>query len=254
MTETLEVIESDLAIPGVRALTTTRRGGVSEAPFDALNLGDHVGDDKLAVERNRVLIREHLGIPEPHWLRQVHGTRAVEAGRQALPEADAQWTDTPDIPIAILSADCLPVVLAAQDGSCIGVAHAGWRGLAAGVIEALIAAMPLSGSALSAWLGPAISADWYQVGAEVREQFLAHQGESAAAGFGPASDAPGFWMANLSQLAHAILEREGVQSVSGGTFCTAADPGRFYSHRRDGAQSGRMATLAWLTDTPHTPT
>ena len=246
MTDTLEVIESDLAIPGIRALTTTRRGGVSRAPFNSLNLGDHVGDGLRAVRRNRALIREHLGIPEPCWLRQVHGTHVVRAGRQDVPEADAQWTDAPGRPLAILSADCLPVVLAAQDGSCIGVAHAGWRGLAAGVIEALMAAMPVSGGSLSAWMGPAISAGRYRVGSEVREQFLAHQGQEAAAGFTPISDASGFWMANLSQLARAILEREGVQSVSGGALCTAGDAGRFYSHRRDGAESGRMATLAWL--------
>lgn len=245
MPDTLEVIESDLAIPGIRALTTTRRGGVSRAPFNSLNLGDHVGDDLRAVRRNRALIREHLGISEPCWLRQVHGTHVVRAGRQDVPEADAQWTDAPGRPLAILSADCLPVVLAAQDGSCIGVAHAGWRGLAAGVIEALMAAMPVSGGSLSAWMGPAISAGRYRVGGEVREQFLAHQGQEAAAGFTPISDAPGFWMANLSQLARAILEREGVQNVSGGALCTAGDAGRFYSHRRDGAESGRMATLAW---------
>jgi len=245
-------IEADWpAPPGVRALTTLRYGpGVSPPPFDAFNLGNrHAadGDDPARVERNRALLVEHARLPSPPcWLRQVHGTRVLRFDAPAAdePEADAAVTGVPGVVLAILTADCLPVVLCDADGSEIGAAHAGWRGLAAGVLEATVAAMDAEPESLQAWLGPAAGPASYEVGADVRDAFVADDAGAAAA-FVPTR--PGHWRVDLYALARRRLQRAGLRAgrIHGGGFDTIADADRFFSHRRD-ARTGRMATLVWI--------
>lgn len=229
--------------PGVVAGTTLRRGGFSLGPYESLNLGAHVGDDARAVARNRALIRESCEWPaEPGWLRQVHGTRAIRAlPESGTAEADGAFTDRPGMVCAVLTADCLPVVLAAEDGSRVGVAHAGWRGLSEGVIEATVAAMGVPGSQLTAWLGPAISQAAFEVGAEVREAFVS---KHAAATSCFTANARGRWQADLYGLARLRLGECGVASVGGGGRCTFGEARDFFSYRRDG-DCGRMATFVF---------
>lgn len=228
----------------VRALTTSREGGVSIGPYRSLNLATHVGDEPAAVARNRALLRETLHLPaEPAWLEQVHGADVLELNGEPPPRpADAAFTRRPGIVLAVLTADCLPVVLAAADGSVVAVAHAGWRGLAAGVIPAVVRAAGIAPARLRAWLGPAIGPEVYEVGAEVRAAFVAADSRSDAAF---AATRPGHWHCDLYALARRQLAAAGVTAVSGGEWCTYADAARFFSYRRDG-QCGRMATLAWL--------
>ncbi|MDX1697006.1 MAG: peptidoglycan editing factor PgeF, partial [Thiohalobacterales bacterium] len=177
------------APPGVRAVTTTRNHGVSTGPFRSMNPADHVGDDPAAVRENRARLASQLGLPsEPAWLRQVHGTRVVDAAGAAMStEADASWTDRGGVVCAVLTADCLPVLLCDREARCVAAIHAGWRGLAAGVIEATVAALPTGDTELLAWLGPAIGAGAFTVGEEVREAFVAHDpGAREAFSPGPA--------------------------------------------------------------------
>jgi YfiH family protein len=231
------------APPGVRALTTTRHGlGVSRPPFDDLDLGLRNGDDVAAVAENRTQLEVALRLPSPpRWLRQVHGTTvAIEPGEDE-PEADATVTTTPGTVLAILTADCLPVVFAAKDGSDIAIAHAGWRGLAAGVLEATIAAMGTPARELVAWMGPAAGPAAYEIGAEVFEAFVSRDPRAEAA-FAPTR--PDHWNVDLHALAKQRLADVGVTGVHGGGLCTISDP-RFFSHRRD-QRTGRMATLAWI--------
>ena len=234
------------AVSRVHASFTLRTGGVSRAPFEAFNLGAHVGDEPAAVAQNRVLLRQQLSLPrEPLWLEQVHGTEVVDADRlgaaRGPPRADGALTRQCGTVLAVLVADCLPVLFAARDGSAVAVAHAGWRGLAAGVLESTVAALAGSG-ALQAWLGPAISAEHFEVGEEVRAAFLAHD-PAAAAAFAP--NARGRWQCDLQALARARLEALGVESVHADASCCFAQRHRFYSYRRDGV-TGRMAALIWL--------
>ena len=233
------------APPGVRAVTSLRSGeGVSLAPFDRLNLGMNCGDDPAAVLENRRRLAAWLQLPsEPRWLRQVHGTGVLRfgAGRAEQPEADAAVTAEPGVVLAILTADCLPVVFSARDGSELGAAHAGWRGLAAGVLEATVAAMRTPPGDLMAWLGPAAGPLNYEIGEEVRAAFVGPD-PGAAAAF--VATRPGHWRVDLYALARRRLAAVGVTNVHGGGLCTIGDPGRFFSHRRDG-RSGRLATLAW---------
>jgi YfiH family protein len=224
----------------VRACVSTRVGGVSAEPYASLNLGDHVGDAPAAVAENRrrFAIAAGLAAP-PRWLRQVHGVRVVRA--EAGGEADACWTDTPGVPCAVLTADCLPVLFAARDGRCVAAAHAGWRGLANGVLEATLAALPVPAGEVIAWLGPAIGPAAFEVGGEVREAFLTAAAADAAA-FVPHGMK---WHADLFALARARLQRAGVASIHGGGLCTVARGERWFSHRRDGV-SGRMASAVWI--------
>ncbi|MBY4596579.1 peptidoglycan editing factor PgeF [bacterium BD-1] len=237
------------APPGVRALTTLRGGeGASAPPFDRFNLGLRCGDDPDAARENRRRLAEWLALPSPpRWLDQVHGTavhRALPGPAPAQePQADASVTDAPGVVLAVLTADCLPVVLAARDGSEVGVAHAGWRGLAAGVLEATVAAMHARPSELVAWLGPAAGPQAYEIGAEVREAFVADDAGAAAAF---EATRPGHWRVDLYALARRRLAAVGVSAVHGGGRCTISEPASFFSHRRDG-RSGRLATLAWCT-------
>jgi len=226
----------------VGALASTRAGGVSVGAYSGLNLAAHVGDAPLSVAANRRLIATDLP-GEPLWLNQVHGTRvAIAETARAGVTADACVARTPNLVLAVLHADCLPVLLCADDASVVAVAHAGWRGLAAGVLERTVAAMELPGARLSAWLGVAISQQAYEVGPEVRAAFVDGD-HCAAAAFSPG--APGRWQCDLQALARLQLARLGVCRVFGGGYCSYADRQSFYSHRRDGV-TGRMATLIWL--------
>jgi YfiH family protein len=251
---------------GVRALSTFRSGGVSAAPYASLNLGDHVGDASAAVALNRRRLVAEAGLPgEPVWLSQVHGTAvtdldavadlaaAVDADVRAdaptdvgaprrLGPADAAFTRRRGRVCAILTADCLPIVLASDSGDLIAAAHAGWRGLAGGVIEATVRALQVAPERLVAWLGPAIGPRHFEVGAEVREALLASDAGAQAA-FAP--NARGRFMADLGKLAHRRLAALGVGRIFGGGHCTYADGDRYFSHRRDGV-TGRQATLIWL--------
>lgn len=225
----------------VRAVTTTRRGGCSRPPFDDFNLADHVGDAADTVAKNRAILRERLALPsEPAWLTQVHGRRVVEAGGPA--RADAAFTCHAGVVCAVLTADCLPVLLCDRAGSCVAAAHAGWRGLAAGVLEATVAALPVATAELLAWLGPAIGPQAFAVGEDVRAAFVGPDPDSAAA-FRAAG--PGRWYADLYRLAGLRLRALGVGGVYGGGECTFHDRERFYSYRRDGT-CGRMASLIWI--------
>ncbi|MEF3192889.1 MAG: peptidoglycan editing factor PgeF [Halothiobacillaceae bacterium] len=241
---TLPLIVPDwTAPPGVRAVVTTRVGGVSKAPYDSLNLATHVGDDPSAVAENRRLLREALRLPaEPLWLDQVHGIDVCDASRPAAAcRADAAYVDRPGVVLAVLTADCLPVLLASLDGREIGVAHAGWRGLADGVLEALLDCFSAPPEKIVAWLGPAIGPTAFEVGDEVRAAFLAHA-PGAARAFVPTRS--GHWLTNLYLLARQRLAARGIHAVWGGVLCTTSDPARFYSYRRDGV-TGRMASLIW---------
>ena len=235
------------APPNVRAFTTLRHGaGLSAPPFDSFNLGARCGDDPQAVSANREELIRHFALPStPRWLRQVHGTTVIVEPADDEPTADAAITATPGVVLAILTADCLPVLFCADDGSEVGIAHAGWRGLAAGVLENTIAAMQTPPDNLLAWLGPAAGPDAYEVGEDVRDAFVSRD-RAAQAMFIPTR--PGHWRINLYGLAILRLMDAGMprMSIHGGDLCTISDPQRFYSHRRDGI-TGRMATLAWRT-------
>jgi len=234
------------APPRVHAVTTTRTGGVSTGPWTSMNPADHVGDSGSAVAANRQRLVTQLSLPaEPCWLTQVHGIRVVDAadGLETV-AADAVIAGAPGSVCAVLTADCLPVLLCDRSGREVAAAHAGWRGLAAGVLEQTVARMQAPGQELLAWLGPAISAAAYVVGEEVRTAFI-EQDALAAAAFRPATD--GSWHADLYTLARRRLDSCGVTAVYGGNFCTCSDRERFFSYRRDGT-TGRMASLVWLQE------
>ncbi len=238
----------------VRALSALRIGGASAPPYASLNLGAHVGDDATAVAENRRALRDAAGLPaEPAWLEQVHGTHVVNLDSQ-VPSgpADAAVTRQPGRVCAILTADCLPVLLANDAGDRVGAAHAGWRGLAAGVIEATVNALGGPPGELSAWLGPAIGTRHFEVGAEVREEFLrrAGAGDTAAVDAAFVPNARGRYTADLYALARGRLRRLGVERIYGGGECTYTDDARYYSYRRDG-RTGRQATLIWLEAPSH---
>jgi len=232
------------APPRVRAVSTTRLGGVSAGPYAGLNLGDHVGDAPVAVAANRAALARWLDLPaSPAWLRQMHGTRVVAAGHVSAPlEADASVARGPGVVCAVMTADCLPVLFCDRAGGCVAAAHAGWRGLVAGVLEATVDALPAPASGLMAWLGPAIGPQRFEVGADLRAVFVGQDPGNAAA-FAPVPG--GRWRADLYRLAENRLRLKGVTEVYGGGFCTHTDAQRFYSYRRD-RTTGRMASLIWL--------
>jgi len=232
----------------VRALTTIRAGGHSRAPFDGLNLGLGIGDDATAVRANRALLHARAGLPSaPLWLHQVHGSRVVHAasGVARAARADACVARAPNQVCAVLTADCLPILLCDRAGTRIAAAHAGWRGLAAGVVEATVTALATRPAELLAWIGPAISGDAYEVGNAVRELFLA---QDPATTHAFTRNQRGRWQCDLVELARRRLTRLGVAFVGGGNWCTAGDPARFFSYRRDRI-TGRMATLIWIDGT-----
>ena len=226
----------------VRALQTLRTGGCSPAPWNSFNLGNHVGDSSALVAANRAMLRERLPA-EPFWLQQVHGIAAVNADFEAnLLEADAAIGRLPGSVCAVMTADCLPVLLCDRAGTVVAAAHAGWRGLAAGVLEATIKKMDVPASDLLAWLGPAIGPKCFEVGDEVRATFV-DKNPSATLAFD--AKPSGKWLADIYTLARQRLQAAGVNSISGGDFCTFTEAERFFSYRRDGV-TGRMASLIWL--------
>jgi len=231
-------------IPGVKALTTVRRGGVSAAPLDSLNFGTAVGDAPEALAENRRRLAVAAGLPaEPRWLRQVHGTTVADLDVLLQPgSADAAIARLPGVVCALLTADCLPVLLAQKDGSAVGAAHAGWRGLAAGVLESTVEALGVPPESLCAWLGPAIGPAHFEVGGEVRAAFLL---TDPAAERDFVENARGRWQCDLYALARRRLQKLGVSDIFGGEHCTFSETDRFYSHRRDAGRTGRMATLIW---------
>lgn len=244
MSEPLELLVPDWPVPkSVRAAMTTRRGGFSTGPYASFNLASHVGDDPRSVAANRQRLREALALPsDPRWLDQVHGRRVANLAGPVAESTDAAVSFEPGPVAAVLTADCLPVFLANHAGTRVGLAHAGWRGLLAGVIEETIKAMATQPTELIAWLGPAIGAAAFEVGSEVRRMFVATDPESAAefrAGRGQK------YLLDLPGLARRRLADAGVGAVHGGDLCTFSDPARFFSYRRDG-QTGRMAALIWL--------
>lgn len=227
----------------VRTCVTTRAGGVSQAPYDSFNLAAHVEDDPAAVAKNRQRLVSQLGC-RPAWLQQVHGIAVAQADPEAVVEADASWTATPGIAATVMTADCLPVLFCDRAGSRVAAAHAGWRGLANGVLEATLEALAIDADDTLVWLGPAIGPQAFEVGAEVREAFVSQHAQAAGA-FMPSQNA-GRFMADIYQLARIRLAARGVTAVYGGGFCTVSDS-RFYSYRR-AAQTGRFASLIWLAD------
>ncbi len=238
------LLRPDWDLPaGVGALLTTRAGGRSVGPFASFNLGGHVGDDPLAVAANRARLRSFLPA-EPLWLNQVHGAAVADAdGSEGVPEADAALARISRCVCAVLTADCLPVLLCDDDASVVAAAHAGWRGLVAGVLENTVREMGVPPHRLRAWLGPAIGPEVFEVGDEVRVAFVAADPDAAKAFV--ARPVAGKWLADLFVLARRRLVAAGVTRISGGGMCTVSAPQRFYSYRRDGV-TGRFASMVWL--------
>lgn len=227
----------------VRALSTTRCGGHGTGAYRGLNLADHVGDDAGIVAANRRWLRETANLPaEPGWLTQVHGDRCILLESAVNRVADASVTVSSGFVCAVLTADCLPVLICDMEGSVVAAVHAGWRGLAAGVLESSVRRLGVPGRSLLAWLGPAIGPQAFEVGDEVRAVFVAQDATSAVA-FAPRRE--GKWLCDLYALARQRLRKMGVEQLYGGDECTLNDPQRFFSFRRDG-MTGRMASLIWL--------
>lgn len=236
------------APPNVSAIQTTRKGGCSLPPYESFNLGSHVGDDPMRVEHNRNMLNEWLP-SEPVWLEQVHGTQVVFAETAGCrPVADACVTKTKNAVCVVMTADCLPVLLCDQGGTVVAAVHAGWRGLADGVIESAVKSMAVAPRELIAWLGPAIGPEAFEVGPEVRDIFTRQ--DAAAAQFFSAMpntkpEDAGKSRADLFGLARLRLHQLEVDRIYGGGWCTYQNPDLFFSYRRDG-QTGRMATMIWM--------
>jgi len=226
---------------GIKACVTTRTGGVSVAPFDSFNLGDHVEDEPDAVAQNRSKLTALLHT-QPAWLKQVHGIDVVQASPDQVMQADASWSKTPGVACTIMTADCLPALFCNRQGTQVAAAHAGWRGLAAGVLEASVDSFAQAPSEILVWLGPAIGPQAFEVGPEVREAFMATHPETAEA-FVPSANA-GKFLADIYLLARLRLAAHGVTAVYGGGLSTYNDE-RFFSYRR-GARTGRFASLVWI--------
>lgn len=228
--------------PGVHAASTTRLGGASVGTYGGFNLGDHVGDDPRAVAANRATLMQALALPSPPaWLTQVHGCAVAGPDDPPGIPADARYADQPGRVCAVLTADCLPLLLCSDDGREVAAVHCGWRGLAAGIVARAVARFVAPVSAISAWLGPAIGPVAFEVGAEVRQAFV--DVDAGAAACFVAGD-QGRWLADLFDIARRALAAAGVRRIHGGGVCTMSDPRRFYSYRRD-HRTGRMASLVW---------
>ncbi len=247
MTTERPVIEPDWPAPErVRALCTTRSGGVSQAPWDSFNLGGHVGDRAEDVLENRRQLADRAGLPVSAfgWLQQVHGTAVARLPTRGVPVADASVATETGVACTILTADCLPVLFCNRSGSRVAAAHAGWRGLVDGVLEQTLGHFERPEEVM-AWLGPAIGPTQFEVGPEVQARFVI-AGAEAENCFRPSPERPGHFFVDIYQLARQRLQRCGVEEIHGGSFCTVSDPGRFFSYRRDG-ETGRMASCIWMT-------
>lgn len=242
----MDLIRPEWPAPAnVQAAFTTRQCGVSQGVYQGLNLGLHVSDDPALVMQNRQLLTQQLALPAaPIWLEQVHGTDVFNAKAPCAipPQADATVTTTVGLPLTVMTADCLPVLFCDKAGTVVATAHAGWRGLCAGVLEKTIAAMQVAPDEILAWIGPAIGPSAFEVGDEVKAAFVAHDPQAEAA-FVAHQDK---WLADLFMLARQRISAAGVSAIYGGNQCTFSDAQQFYSYRRDG-QTGRMAGLIWLT-------
>jgi YfiH family protein len=238
----LPLISPDWPAPAnVKAFQTTRQGGVSTGVYASLNLGDHVKDLPQHVAANRQLLSAYMP-SEPVWLNQVHGIRVIDAALSScLESADASFTSRKQVVCVTMTADCLPVLLCDQAGTAVAAVHAGWRSLCDGVIEAAVAAMPVEGGQLMAWLGPAIGPNAFEVGEEVRAQFTAKDAQAASA-FKPHGEK---WLGDLYAIARQRLQTLGITQVYGGGRCTFSEPETFFSFRRDG-DTGRMGSFIWL--------
>lgn len=252
----LQFPDSNFIVPNwpapanVKALQTTRLGGASISPYASLNLGTHVGDDAIAVSKNRQLLSQYLP-SEPVWVNQVHGVKVIDAAQSTcMQNADAAFTTQAKVVCVTITADCLPVLLCDRAGTVVAAVHAGWRGLCDGAIEAAVSKLPVEKSEILAWLGPAIGPDAFEVGAEVRQQFMQHDSHAEQA-FKPHSDhiENQKWLCNMYIIARQRLKNMGVTHIYGGSinedFCTYTDETRFFSFRRDNL-TGRMASLIWL--------
>lgn len=243
----LPIIKPDWPAPShIKAYTTTRLGGVSTGNYATLNLSLDKGDNVTNAKRNREILQTELVLPEkPRWLEQVHGTVVLLAEQiKQYTEADASYTQQVNCVCVIQTADCMPILICNRAGTQVAAIHAGWRGLANGIIEATLQKFKMPHSELLVWLGPAISAKVYEVGEEVREQFLAIDSQAAIA-FKPSSK-HNHWLLDMYLVARQRLTQLGVSGIYGGNFCTYTDSERFFSYRRDGAQSGRMASLIYI--------
>jgi YfiH family protein len=239
----------------IHTLVTTRQGGISSSPYDSLNLGDHVGDQPPLVIANRQILRKQLPA-EPLWLKQIHSIQVStpkirQQSSSRLIEADAAVTNIPDEVLVVMSADCLPVLFSNADGTVIGVAHAGWRGLCDGILEntvseILMLAHQSSAKDLIAWMGPAIGPESFEVGEDVVERFQELGLHDMQKGFLPIANKPGKYLADIYQLARDRLKKVGVNAIFGGDLCTVLDDKRFFSYRRDGI-TGRFASLIWIS-------
>jgi YfiH family protein len=245
MTQSLDFIQPNWPAPeNVKCLSTTRAGGVSIAPYDALNLGVHVADDSDHVQVNRQRLVQYLPA-QPLWLNQVHGTRVIHAcDYSGVCDADASFTNSVDQVCTVMTADCLPVLFCNIQGTQVAAAHAGWRGLLDGVLENTVNEFDQADQVM-AWLGPAIGPDAFEVGQEVKDAFTAQNSASGVC-FKPSNNA-NKWLADLYSLARLRLLGAGVKQVYGGEFCTFSDDSRFFSYRRDGV-TGRMASCIWLAE------
>lgn len=234
------------AAPNIHAFTTTRHGGVSQAPYDSFNLGDHVGDEKSAVKNNRTLLVERFHLPQsPIFLNQTHSTRVIRLPYEGENlDADAVYTNQPNQVCVVMTADCLPVLFTTQQGDEVAAAHAGWRGLCDGILEQTLSHFHAKPEDIIAWLGPAIGQKSFQVGEEVRQQFLAHD-PNAAQAFISDPTAQGKYLADLYHLARQRLAKQGIHHINGGNHCTYLEKNRFFSFRRD-KQTGRMASVIWF--------
>ncbi len=244
----IDFVPADWAAPPwVHGLSTTRRGGVSRAPYDSLNLGSHVGDDPHAVARNRERLVADLRLQAmPAWLEQVHGCDVVDAPSAIGCRADAIYTGRAGVACAVLTADCLPLLMCSRRGDEACAVHAGWRGLFAGVVQAAVGRFRCPPAELYVWLGPAIGPDRFEVGADVRDAAGRVDARLLSA-FRPVGAKPGYWLLNIYESARILLNDLGVNFVSGGDCCTVSAPDRFYSYRREG-RTGRMASLIWIDE------
>lgn len=242
----IEWITPDWEAPTqVRAVCTTRAGGVSKADYASLNLATHVEDAPSAVAQNRALLQHRLNLPaKPQWLEQTHSTRVIDLDRDASRQGDAAVSRQRGTVAVVLTADCLPVLFCNRDGSEVAAAHAGWRGLLNGVLEQTLDAMKSAPADILAWLGPAIGPKHFEVGAEVRAAFVQEDAQAADCFL---ANRPGHFLADLYQLAHLRLKKQGIDAISGGNHCTYAEPQRFFSYRRQ-PRTGRQASLIWVDD------